>query len=144
MKAIASSYYNKETESKVLPVVMSNDNTAIFAPGYNRSEWDVVEPKYELVKIGPTEEYTKKFIKTNETNDWRELDDVKEIKDTISLTETTSESSRLEATTIADVYDTKNQLSSLLKNAQRNQEAIKIRNERIKQSKIQSRNRYGW
>lgn len=142
MKAIASSYCNKEKEGEVLLMIMSNDSTAIFAPGYNRSEWDVVEPKYEVVKIGPTEEYTKKFMKTNETNDRRELDEVKEIKDTISLTETISEGSRLEATTI--VYDTKNQLSSLVKNAKRNQEAIKSRNERIKQSKIQSRNRYGW
>lgn len=123
---------------------MSTDNSTIFAPGYNRTEWDVVEPKYEMVKIDPIEEYAKKSIKTNETNDQRGLDEVKELKDTISLTETPSKVSHPEATTIADVYDTKNQLSSLVKNAQRNQEAIKSRNERIKQSKIQSRNRYGW
>lgn len=45
---------------------------------------------------------------------------------------------------ISELHDTKNQLSSLIKNASKNKDVLTERNKRIEESKKKSRSRYGW
>lgn len=42
------------------------------------------------------------------------------------------------------LHDPKNQLSSLVKNAQKNRAALQQRNEAVKQAKERSKRQYGW
>lgn len=45
---------------------------------------------------------------------------------------------------ITNVFDSKNQLTSLIKNAQQNEDSLKERNKRVSQAKQQSKRQYGW
>ncbi|CDH18074.1 uncharacterized protein ZBAI_09862 [Zygosaccharomyces bailii ISA1307] len=46
--------------------------------------------------------------------------------------------------TYVPLHDPKNQLSSLVKNAQKNRDALQQRNESVKQAKARSKRQYGW
>ncbi|CAL9732522.1 hypothetical protein MOUN0_N12112 [Monosporozyma unispora] len=45
---------------------------------------------------------------------------------------------------ITNVFDSKNQLTSLMKNAKQNENSLRERNERRDQAKQQSKRQYGW
>lgn len=116
------------------------DGQIAFAEGHNRAQWDIHESPFRATKIDPRE------ISATPT-DRNEPAKQGPAKLPTTPVIQTSQASNTESDTVAplvDVHDRRNQLTSLVQNARRNEEAIKARNERIKKSKQQSRNRYGW
>lgn len=116
-------------------------DTRVFKEGYNRLAWDVQEPTYDAVTINPLES---KVTQENEVDNEQE----DEIDHNVPQISTATEKNHLEFTEldahISNVHDPKNQLASLIKNAQHNKEALAKRNKRIKESKMQQRSWYGW
>lgn len=116
---------------------MTNDIQSVFADGHDRLQWDVQESNFQAVKVDPKE---MAVTAPKATPPVAQRQAVEPVLSTANAPNETFEP----ATPLVDVHDRRNQLTSLVQNARRNEEAIKARNERIKQTKQQSRNRYGW
>lgn len=115
---------------------MTAQNDLVFAEGYDRRQWSVPEPSFSEMRIDPREvsvtiaeptAQTEPGLAPKET--LQNQQPVRDIQETAPITA---------------VFDSRNQLASLIKNAKQNEEAIKVRNDHIRESKLQSRNRYGW
>lgn len=119
----------------------------LFDNGYNRSEWTVTDPGFEAPLIGPKEPTTKNGVLYQSEESSKDAIQSNEGNKAISsqnLEYRGYEGLNYEFPGITNLYDSKNQLSALVKNAQKNQEALKVRNEKIKISKLESKNKYGW
>lgn len=114
----------------------------MFGEGYDRRKCEIAEPAYQGINVDPCEIDPIKPEMGQGDHDLAEKEAFEApVAETAPLLSTALQT---EHTTISSVYDTKNQLSSLVKNAQRNKEALEKRNQRIKKAKTESRNRYGW
>lgn len=116
---------------------MTNDAQGVFADGHDRLQWDVQESNFRAVKVDPKE---MAVTAPKATSTVAQAQAVEPVLLTAKAPSETFEP----AAPLVGVHDRRNQLTSLVQNARRNEEAIKARNERIKQTKQQSRNRYGW
>lgn len=115
---------------------MTSDAQGVFADGHDRFQWDIQESNFRAVKVDPKE----MAVTAPKATSVAQAQAVEPVLSTANAPNETFEP----ATPLADVHDRRNQLTSLVQNARRNEEAIKARNERIKQTKQQARNRYGW
>lgn len=111
-----------------------------FDQGYNRrhgiqeADWTPIEP--ELWMQHP-KEITKS---TNEKSTEESLEDM----DSTTTTPAATTTSTADQTAYVPLHDPRNQLTSLIKNARTNEDALKQRNQRVKQSQNRSRREYGW
>lgn len=129
----------------------------MFSEGYNRRETGLRDASIHVLSTGPTGYVIPdKLLHTNTSkeggtqynhkNKASQINSKKD-KDTLekeieSLTKRAKHVQ--EPQIISQVYDQKNQLSSLIKNAAMNKDALEKRNERVQKSKKLSRSRYGW
>ncbi|QLQ82663.1 hypothetical protein HG537_0H04260 [Torulaspora globosa] len=126
-----------QTPSDNVPdTFMTNKNNSIFAPGYNRLQTTILDRSYESTRIDPRE----LSVTPKQTEP---LPNATE-PPVHTLQTDQSHSQDLQPAPITEVFDPKNQLTSLIKNAKLNEQAITARNERIRRSKHESRTRYGW
>lgn len=115
---------------------MTSDAQGVFADGHDRLQWDIQESNFRAVKVDPKE----MAVTAPKATSVAQAQAVEPVLSTANAPNETFKP----ATPLVDVHDRRNQLTSLVQNARRNEEAIKARNERIKQTKQQARNRYGW
>ncbi|QLL34592.1 hypothetical protein HG536_0G04540 [Torulaspora globosa] len=115
---------------------MSDKNSSIFAPGHNRLETAIPETSYKATRVDPRE------LSVTPRPTEPAANPIPTPTHTLQADEPPSD--RLEPAPITAVFDAKNQLASLIKNAKLNEEAIRARNDRIRHSKQQSKGRYGW
>lgn len=109
----------------------------VFSEGYNRLQWDVQETGFFGPKVDPREMSVAASKSAAPVAETQPVTPSMPTKPIVS-------GAPDPGAQMVDMHDRKNQLSSLVQNARRNEEAIKSRNERIKQAKQQSRARYGW
>lgn len=116
----------------------------VFEPGYNRREDGLSEYSYfQPVIIDP--KYTFKTLNSQDDNN--EKSDTSPVDNHDAALKSHSEENMrkgVNGTKIKEVYDTKNQLSSLIRNAKENSEILKVCNEHKSGVKKQSKDKYGW
>ncbi|CAL9737459.1 hypothetical protein MOSE0_M00540 [Monosporozyma servazzii] len=120
-----------------------------FENGYNRTEEDhdnVIGYQYVPVKILDVPEPANRADGSQiETVPCINFEKRKEPANVSSSTPDSYDYSRIQTPqSITNVFDSKNQLTSLIKNAQQNEDSLKERNKRVSQAKQQSKRQYGW
>ncbi|CCD22557.1 uncharacterized protein NDAI_0A04000 [Naumovozyma dairenensis CBS 421] len=125
---------------------------SVFEPGYNRRESPIKEPLYRAIKVDLRvlpQEVTKPTLMKRKTDHplngftQNQHEDEQGIMQATLLNNKTH-GEVTDSPVVSNVYDPKNQLRSLVKNAERNKDALKRRNEHIKKMKANSRSRFGW
>lgn len=121
----------------------------VFENGYNRlrENSNVIGYQYTPVKILNVPEQTTSAEATQiETIPCINLEHKEDKSSTTSKATTDSYDYSATQTpkSITNVFDSKNQLTSLIKNAQQNEDSLKERNKRVSQAKQQSKRQYGW
>ncbi|CCK68469.1 uncharacterized protein KNAG_0B00200 [Huiozyma naganishii CBS 8797] len=125
----------------------SGETDEIFESGFSRSSLALSEPSYEPVTFaelnGTSYEGSKHRDSTRPQERVQDDDTAtRSILDWASTNANTPTANT--AQPITQVYDRKNQLTSLVQNAQMNEGALAARNEQLQQAKRTSRRRYGW
>ena len=111
-----------------------------FEEGYNRRDgiqepdWNVIEPDMWL--------QDSKKVPGPEVQE--PIKDSREHDDSLTSVAPVGTTASADPTAYVPLHDPRNQLSSLVKNAQNNEEALQQRNQRVKQSKMRSRKEFGW
>ncbi|CAR29152.1 hypothetical protein ZYGR_0Z00730 [Zygosaccharomyces rouxii] len=120
-----------------------------FEEGYNRRngiqepDWNVIEPDMwaQQAKSGSEPRIQKSTEESmgsnNSTTSTAPIDPP-------GSTGSTGSTGPSDPPAYVPLHDPRNQLSSLVKNAQNNEEALQQRNQRVKQSKMRSRKEFGW
>lgn len=117
---------------------MSDPQASIFAAGHDRHPLENADPIYAAERVDPRE-LTATPKKAPATTLATEPEPVQtQQHDELRPAE------QDQPAPISSVFDPKNQLASLIKNARQNEQAIHTRNRRIRDAKLESRNRYGW
>ncbi|CCH60870.1 hypothetical protein TBLA_0D03710 [Henningerozyma blattae CBS 6284] len=127
----------------------------IFDEGYNRKDIDLEEFCFTPKRLNTNPTFLFKPIALKDANKRDEAgniqhstkqESIKELKVQKTKNTKTKPPKKIsqEPLSISEVYDPKNQLSSLVRNAKRNQEALQLRNKRISKNKFESKKRYGW
>ena len=126
---------------------MIQEEKSIFETGYNRrqdllsTEYEIKNSMYQPIVV---ESLEKKELVKPDSKILSESDSkVEQISFQRHINHEQITSADM-SSTISPVYDRNNQLTSLVKNARQNKEALKKRNELISMSKQQQRKRYGW
>ncbi|CCF58014.1 hypothetical protein KAFR_0D03660 [Kazachstania africana CBS 2517] len=115
----------------------------LFEPGYNRRDWNVKERSFDPITVDP-KVVPKVQTRPVATNGKKQKLNGTDNGQTVSHPGFSKAMTTTAPKLITEVQDSKNQLSSLIRNAEQNKEALKARNERVKQQKQSSRSRYGW
>ncbi|AQZ12709.1 (ZYRO0G01870g) [Zygosaccharomyces parabailii] len=112
----------------------------VFSEGYNRRLASNQEKDWEVVRHSQ--------LASDSAS--KQMDDSESTKAEVTEVISTEIASELESGTAISthtyvpLHDPKNQLSSLVKNAQKNRDALQKRNESVKQAKARSKRQYGW
>lgn len=112
----------------------------VFAEGYKRRLASNQEKDWEVVKHSEpaTDSASRQMDQSQSTK--AEVTEVVSTATTPELESGTAISNH----TYMPLHDPKNQLTSLVKNAQKNRDALQQRNESVKQAKARSKRQYGW
>ncbi|GCE99385.1 hypothetical protein ZYGM_000337 [Zygosaccharomyces mellis] len=111
-----------------------------FEEGYNRRNC-IQEPDWNAIEPDMWAQQQKRITKPNTK---KTAEESSEHSDLITSVASTDTSASTGPTAYMPLHDSRNQLSSLVKNAQNNKEALEQRNQWIKQSNMKSRKEYGW
>lgn len=129
----------------------------MFSAGFDSRKTGLKEPLFRALPTGRTgyvdpdrlsapettgKKVMKKATEANKSHSKTEKDTHKLAKEIEVLAKRSKQAQKPQV--ISQVYDQKNQLSSLIKNAAKNKEALEKRNERVQKSKQLSRSKYGW
>lgn len=115
----------------------------VFEEGYNRLNWGIYDPGYK--PIPPTKEHkSTEYVPKKQETDIIDTDNLTKAINSSLPSEFKNQKAVSENPSISNVYDRKNQLSSLIQNAQQNKRALNDRNEHVKHAKEASRRTYGW